>query len=125
VWHGTRLRPVKLAEVEEYLLQISRHYRGTVVFDPWQAVQLSQGLRRRGVSVAEYPFTAQSVGRIAQTLYLLLRDHALRLADDAELLDELANVRLRETSPGVLRRADDSDADIRAARPHRRRHVRS
>jgi phage terminase large subunit-like protein len=108
VWQGSRIRPVKLAEVEDWLFEASRRYPGHVVADPWQAVQLVQRLRARGLSVTEFPFSAQSVGRIASTLFLLLRDQMLRLPDDPELLDELANVRLRESSPGVLRMDHDA-----------------
>jgi hypothetical protein len=108
VWTGTRLRPVKLGEVEEWLAQASTRYRASVIADPWQAAMLVERLRRRGIRIAEFPFSAQSVGRIASTLYLLLRERNLRLPDDPELLDELANVRLRETSPGVLRMDHDS-----------------
>jgi phage FluMu gp28-like protein len=38
-----------------------------------------------------------------------LQNRQLRLPNDPELLDELANVRLRETSPGVLRMDHDPD----------------
>ena len=82
--------------------------RRPVVIDPYQAAQLTEHLRRRGVPVDEYVFGAQSVGRMASTLFVLLRERQLRLPDDAALLDELANVRLRETSPGVLRMDHDS-----------------
>jgi phage terminase large subunit-like protein len=108
VWSGTRLQPVRLTDVEEYLAKVARDYRAQIVVDPWQSAQLTERLRRRNVRVREFPFTAQSVGRIASTLYLLLRERNLRLPDDPELLDELANVRLRETSPGVLRMDHDS-----------------
>ena len=40
-------------------------------------------------------------------LHPLIRDRALVLPADDELLDELANVRLREASPGVLRMEHD------------------
>jgi hypothetical protein len=104
VWQGSRLRPVKLDEVEAWLADAARRYPGRVVVDPWQAAQLVERLRRRGVNIAEYVFSAQSVSRLANTLYVLLRNRAIRLpADDEELLDELRNVRLRETSPGVFR----------------------
>ena len=109
VWTGTRLRPVRLAEVEEWLTKAAREYRAELVLDPWQAAQLTERLRRRSVSVREYAFTAQSVGRLASTLFLLLRERALRLPDDEALLDELANVRLRETSPGLVRMDHDAD----------------
>ena len=44
-----------------------------------------------------------SVGRLATTIHLLLREHRLALPPNQELLDELANVRLEESSPGVYR----------------------
>jgi hypothetical protein len=53
------------------------------------------------------PGPTLSVGRLASTLHLLLRNRRLALPDDPELLEELANVRLRETSPGVLRMDHD------------------
>lgn len=108
VWTGTRLRPVKLGDVEQWIRKAATEYRATVIVDPWQAAQLTERLRSRGVRIREFPFTAQSVGRIASTLYLLLRERALRLPDDPELIDELSNVRLRETSPGVLRMDHDA-----------------
>ena len=49
-----------------------------------------------------------SVGRLAMTLHLLLREHRLALPDDAELLEELATVRLRESTPGVYRLDHDA-----------------
>jgi hypothetical protein len=102
--------PVDLAVVEEAIRTASRAYRAaSVVLDPWQGLLLARNLRGSGVRVDEFPFTAQSVGRIALTLYGLLRDHRLGLPDDPELLDELAHVRLRETSPGVFRLDHDAD----------------
>ena len=59
--------------------------------------------------VEEFTFSAQSVGRLASTLTLPIRNHALPLPDDPDLIDELANLRLRETSPGVLRIDHDPD----------------
>jgi len=110
VWSGSRLRPVRLADVEEWVAEASAGYgHAPVVADPWQAVGSAQRLRSRGCRVEEFTFSASSVGRLASTLHLLIRQHCLALPDDPELLDELANVRLRETSPGVLRLDHDPD----------------
>jgi phage terminase large subunit-like protein len=110
VWQGSRLRPVRLSDVEEWVAMASREYgRARVVMDPWQGVGLAQRLRRGGALVQEYPFSQQSVGRLAVTMLQLIRDQALDLPDDEELIDELANVRLRETSPGILRLDHDAD----------------
>jgi phage FluMu gp28-like protein len=45
----------------------------------------------------------RSNAELALTLHNLLRERLIVLPDDAQLRDELANVRLRETSPGVYR----------------------
>jgi phage terminase large subunit-like protein len=109
VWAGTRARPVNLGEVEAFLLQVHRDYhRCQVVLDPYQAVHMGQNLRRAGVTVQEYPFTSQSVGRLAVTLFRLLRDQLLLLPADEGMVDELVNARL-ETAPGVYRIDHDPD----------------
>lgn len=109
-WAGTGQQPARLEEVELWLLQAHRSYnRAFVVMDPWQAVGLAQSLRRQHVRVREFTFSSQSVGRLATTLHLLLRDHNLELPDDPALLEELANVQLRETAPGVYRMDHDPD----------------
>lgn len=56
----------------------------------------------------EWTFTPASIGRMAMNLHLLLRERRLVLPEDPDLLDELANVRLRETTPGVYRMDHDS-----------------
>jgi phage terminase large subunit-like protein len=100
---------VSLPEVEEAIAQAARSFRAPLVIDPWQAVGMAQRLRERGIFVDEFVFSQQSVGRLALTLHNLIKNHALAIPDDQELIDELANVRLRETAPGVYRMDHDSD----------------
>jgi phage terminase large subunit-like protein len=109
VWQGRPESAVLLSEVEEWLAQAARSYGAKVVYDPFQAVGSMQRLQARGVRVEEFTFSSASVGRLASTLHLLLRNRSLALPNDEELLDELANVRLRETTPGVLRMDHDPD----------------
>jgi phage terminase large subunit-like protein len=109
VWAGSKHRAVRIEDVRDWLLEAHRSFRTELVLDPWQAVHLAQELRAAGVRVTEFAFSSQSVGRLAMTLHRLLRDRALDLPNDDELSDELANVRLRETSPGVLRMDHDAD----------------
>jgi phage terminase large subunit-like protein len=109
VWQGSRKEPVRLSRVEEWVAEAARSFGAKVVFDPFQAVGMMQRLQERRIRIEEFAFSSASVGRLASTLHLLLRDRALALPDDPELLDELLNVRLRETSPGVLRMDHDPD----------------
>lgn len=104
VWKGTPAAPVSLEEVEAWLERTAREYDSArIVFDPWQSALLAERLKRKGLRTKEYQFTASSVGALGKSLYQLIRDRLLALPDDEGLLDELANVRLRETSPGVFR----------------------
>ena len=104
VWAGSRDNPVQLEEVQAWLLQASKSYnRARVRFDPWQAALLSQGLAANGVKVEEVVFDNARNGRRALTLHTLLRDQRLAIYQDEDLIDELMNVQLRETSPGVYR----------------------
>jgi phage terminase large subunit-like protein len=109
VWTGTRKDPVRLSAVEAWVWQAATAFGAKVIFDPFQAVGMMQRLQERRVQVEEFIFSSGSVGRLAATMHVLLRDRALALPDDPELLAELANVRLRETSPGVLRMDHDPD----------------
>ncbi len=70
---------------------------------------VAQRLKRQRIRVEEYNFTAPSVGRLATTINLLLGEHRFALPENQQLLDELANVRLRETTPGVYRMDHDPD----------------
>lgn len=103
-WRGTRANPVRLDDVEAALVQLWRNYgRPPVIFDLHQAAQLTERLGARGVRCVEYVFSTAGVNRLARTLFTALRDRAIALPDDPELLAELAGVRLVETGPGLLR----------------------
>jgi hypothetical protein len=103
VWAGSKAKPVGLDVVEAWVEAACRDYHCALCFDPYQAAHLAQRLRDRHVRVEEHTFTQASTGRLAVTLYRLLRDHLLDLPDDDQLVDELVNVQLREVSPGSYR----------------------
>jgi phage terminase large subunit-like protein len=108
-WTPRRGERVSLPEVEDAIFQACASFRAPLVVDPWQAVGMAQRLRERGVYVDEFVFSQQSVGRLALTLHNLIKEHALAIPDDADLIEELSNVRLRETSPSVYRLDHDPD----------------
>ena len=110
VWTPSKNRPVQLSDVEAFIAECSPAYgNAPVVFDPFQAVGMMERLRSRGVRTVEYTFTQRSVGVLGNLLYQLLRARTLALPDDPALLEELANVRLRSTAPGIFRMDHDPD----------------
>ncbi len=94
---------VDLDEVETTVRRVAREYRAGVVFDRHQAEQLSTNLARSGVRVSEFVFSQAGATRLARTLLVALRDHAMQIPDDPELIAELQSVRLIETGPGTLK----------------------
>jgi phage terminase large subunit-like protein len=109
-WQGTRHNPVRLDSVEAFLVDAAeRYHRAKVVLDPWQAAGIGQRLKQRGLVVVTWTFSATSVGHIASALHLALRNRIIHLPNDEDLLSELGNVRLKETTiPGMVRLDHDS-----------------
>jgi phage terminase large subunit-like protein len=109
VWSGTRERPVDLSVVEAWVEAACRDFRAPLVFDPYQAAHLTQRLKAHRVRVEQFTFTQSNAGRLAVTLFRLLRDRLFDLPDDANLVEEVAALRLRENAPGAYRIDHDSN----------------
>ncbi|MEV6894263.1 terminase large subunit [Kribbella sp. NPDC051137] len=103
-FEGTRADPVRLATVEEEVVSLARRYGGApVVYDPYQAVGLSQRIRDRGFRVEPFNFSAASKQRLASTAIGLVRDAAWSLPGDPVLVEELRGLRVAETPSGQFR----------------------
>lgn len=104
VWQGSRLRSVSLQEVEDHIAEVSHRYnRAPAHCDPYQAIGLVQRLNARGVQAREFPFTQQSVGRLASALVVAFQSRLVLLPDDRELRAELGRVRLKQNGPGSVK----------------------
>jgi len=102
-WKPSRRHPLDMGAVEAHIVEVARAYDAFVVADKWQAVSLIQRLQRAGIRARGEDFTPASNTRRALLLHDLLRDHALEIPDDPELITELATLTLRETTPGSYR----------------------
>lgn len=103
-WQGSRRSPVQLDEVEHWVAEMARRYnRAEVHADPDQAVGILQHLNAQGVRAQAFDFNSASVGRIASSLILAFRNGQIQIPKDKALRNELLRVRVRESSPGVIR----------------------
>jgi hypothetical protein len=103
VWTPRPGAPVPHDEVEQHIAVMWSEYRAAVVFDPAEFRGAAQRLTAVGVGVEQFTFTQASVGKLALTLFNLLRDHEVALPRDDALVDELATVRLLHPGPGLWR----------------------
>lgn len=109
VFKGSQANKISLEAVEECVRARRLAYGpGPVVFDPAHGWQMIERLRRGQLQVVEHTFTPASNSRRALLLLELVREHRLVLPDDDALVDELAALRIRETSPGVYRHDHDA-----------------
>jgi hypothetical protein len=108
IWEPRSGHDVDLTVVEQCVADTARAYhRAQIVCDPTQFVGIAQRLGH-SFDVIEYPFTQTSIGRIAGALLRLISERLLGLPDDAGLIEELVNLRVREAAPGVLRLDHDA-----------------
>lgn len=104
-WKPSRANPIDQDEVEAYVLTTARRYRGRVNIDIYQAAGIHQALRKQGIAASEKAeMTAGANSKRALALNRLLQDRRLEIpGDDPELVDELATLAFKETTPGVYR----------------------
>ena len=104
VWAGSGDNPVDPRRRRSSILATADTFgRATVKMDPREAVGMAQRLRAHGLDVIEAPFTAALNSQLARTLEPLLRAHRLEIPDDADLIDELVDLRIVEPATGHAR----------------------
>ena len=101
VWRGSKARPVQFGEVEDVVVEAHASYGFRLSYDRWQALDLAQRLKARGVYAREYTFTPTSKQRLAQTLLSLLNARNLRLYGAEGLREELLGLKLVQASSGA------------------------
>ena len=102
-FEGTRSNPVRLAEVEETVVQLARRYgHARVVFDPYQAASLSQNIKRRGFNATPFHFSAGSKQKLASTAINFVSDRAWSLPGELTLVEELRGLRVVEKTNGMF-----------------------
>jgi hypothetical protein len=104
VFRATHGQDIDLQQVQDTVLARARSYNhAPTIFDPAQAHQMMQALRREGLQVQEHVFSATSNSKRALVILELVRGHRLWLPDEQELIGEFAALRLVQRGPGLFR----------------------
>lgn len=108
VWQGSDGKPVRVAQVEEWIERTNRDFRPRVyVIDPWQMEGTIQWCEKKGIKVEPFKFrSGQGNFELAQHLRAIVADRRLvwypnagALPDDT-LEDELSGLRVKRMSYG-------------------------
>lgn len=100
VWQGTRANPVQIADVEAELETLTSRFNiRQIACDPWQLQSTIQRMKGK-LPVHEFKFTGETVRRLSETMFDVIRSGRLRLYPDAELEAELLNLNVIQKGYG-------------------------
>ncbi len=102
-WQPRPGRPVDLIEVEDAIATLAKRLGVGVVYDPFQAVLLTQRLQARGVRTIEFPFTQANRQRLFSVLLDVVRNGRLKSRPHTELRKELLTLEVEATAAGTWR----------------------
>ncbi len=100
IFTPTRQARVDLTEVEETLFRHAKQHACPVLCDPYQAVGLAQRLAQRGITIQEYPFTAEKRRALFARLLDVITTGRLRCTPHEEFRRELLSLETKETLAG-------------------------
>jgi hypothetical protein len=107
VWRAERGGTIDTMDVENVLAQLSGQYNAPVLLDEAHAQHVVERLRYRGVRAHSRQATQSSNSREVVKLMSLLRDRAIELPADEDLVDEIANVPVVEVAPNMYKLGDE------------------
>jgi phage terminase large subunit-like protein len=119
-WKGSQQDPVIIDRVRDFIIQTGRDYNiSELVFDPNQAIGLTQQLREAGIVTRQFNHHRVSNDQLVTNLQLLLRNGRLEIPTDPDLLDELSLLRLKDAGAGRMKighdRGDHDDRGVAIA----------
>ena len=109
VWQPTRANPIDYDAVEGWILEAARDYRAHIYGDAYQAVAMAQRIRNHGFAFELVQLSVPTNNKMAVAMLTTIRSHRLAIPDDPELISELANMRIVETSPNLFKLEHDPD----------------
>lgn len=101
-WQGSKKEKVDISEVEDWVLHLQKCFRPQlkVLVDPWQAQNTIQRLKRKGIRIEEFTFTATNVTKLSSDLFSLFKNRRISIFDYQLLIQELMTAKIVEKSYG-------------------------
>jgi len=103
------------SDVQNYILDLNKDYfLESVVYDPYQAVSLSQDLANAGIKMVELPQTQANTTAFSQNLFSLIKEKNISFYESEELRLQLMNAKAKESDRGwrITKRKQSEKIDL-------------
>lgn len=118
-WVPRNGQKVDLISVRDTIVQIHQAYNPRWFADPWQLELLAQELQRIGIYLELVPFSGTALSEMASSVIETLNDRIFTMHRDEGLINDLRQLRLKESPPGfrldAARTATSGHADAATA----------
>ena len=101
-WHRVWYPPVTLGTVEDEIIGLNELFNiGMVLFDPYQALYLSERLREKNINTVEFTQNLSNLKQAAEIFASVINGGLLQIYDDNEVKTFLQNLRTKEVIDGT------------------------
>ena len=105
-------------DVKRYLIDLSKIYDiQSLYFDPYQAIQLSQDLKKENINMVELPQTQGNCIAFSQCLFNLIKSQGIIFYESEELRSSLINCKVVYSSRGwrIVKKSGTKKIDLAIA----------
>ncbi len=118
IYVPTKTEDLQFDDVKRYILEMNIKYciRG-ISFDPFQAIQLSQDLRKAGIKMIELPQTQNNCIAFSQCLFDLIKNKKLSFYESETIRESLINCKVVYSSRGwrIVKKSGTKKIDLAIA----------
>ncbi|MBA7522947.1 hypothetical protein ES705_15068 [subsurface metagenome] len=115
IYIPSRSEEIQFDDVKRYILELNELYNILgIEFDPYQAIQLSQDLRKERINMVELPQTHENTIRFSQNLYNLIKTRRINFYQSEEVRKSLLNCKVVYSSRGwhIVKRSGTKKIDL-------------
>ena len=109
---------INFEDIENYLLDLNKNYdiQG-IYFDPFQAVNLAQNLKKKNINMVELPQSQQKTIEFSQNLYDHIKNQKIAFYENRELRESLINCQVKYSTRGyrIIKKVQSKKIDLAIA----------
>ncbi len=118
IYVPTKTEDLQFDDIKLYILNLKELYSiQGVVFDPYQAIQLSQDLKKEGIRFIELPQTLNNCVAFSQCLFDLIKSKRLGFYESETVRQSLINCKVTYSSRGwrIIKKSGTKKIDLAIA----------